>query len=251
MTDNLYRHCDLHVHTRLSACARGEMRLAAILDACARRGVKYLGITDHVDAHTNPAILREVEEELGRLEKPVEVFLGCEADILAVGRHCVTEEMKCMLDFIMVSANHFHDSAVAQPKAVSLEAVGRHFLEMFRYACSLDFVDVIAHPMLVFPRTFDPTCLYLIDESELAEAVGLARKNGIAMEISPRALSRDQLHFRLRFLAMCKEAGLKFAIGSDAHSLESVGQTAILAPIIDELGITDSDIWLPGRGSRT
>jgi histidinol phosphatase-like PHP family hydrolase len=151
----------------------------------------------------------------------------------------------------MLSANHFHDDAVAQPKADSLEAIGRHFLEMFRYACSLDFADVIAHPLVVFPRTFDPTCLYLIKEGDLADAIDVARANEVAMEISPRALVHDQLEFRLRFLSMCKDAGLKFSIGSDAHTLENVGRTAVLAPIIEKVGITDSDIWLPTGGGRT
>ncbi len=247
MSDNLYRRVDLHVHTRLSVCARGEMRLRSILNVSAERGVEYLGITDHIDAHVSPAILSEVRGELAELERPANVFLGCEADVLSIGRHVVTNEMRSTLDFIMLSANHFHDYAVAQPKARSLEATGRHFLEMFRYACSLEFADVIAHPLVVFPRTFDPTCLYLIKERDLAEAIDAARANGVAMEISPRALAHDQLEFRLRFLSMCKDAGLKFSIGSDAHSLESVGRTAALAPVIEKLGIADTDIWLPRR----
>ena len=223
------------------------MRLRSIVDVCAGRGVEHLGITDHIDAHIGPEILREAGQELAAIQKPVNVFLGCEADVLSVGRHMVTDEMRSTLDFIMVSANHFHDEVVAQPAGSSLEAIGRHFLEMFRYACSLEFADVIAHPLVVFPRTFDPTCLYLIKEDDLAEAIQLARANEVAMEISPRALVHDQMHFRTQFLSMCKSAGLKFSIGSDAHTLDNVGRTAVLAPIIEELGITDSDIWLPSR----
>ncbi|MCX8053395.1 MAG: PHP domain-containing protein [Armatimonadetes bacterium] len=247
MTNELYKRCDLHVHTRLSVCARGEMQLASIISVSEKRGVRYLGITDHVDARVSPVILDEVRNELARIEKPIEVFVGCEADILSVGKHVVTEDMRSQVDFVMVSANHFHDRAVAQPKGSSLEEVGRHFFEMFRYACSLEFADVIAHPLFVFPNTFDPTCLYTIKEHDLAEAIELARANKIAMEISPRALARDQLEFRLRFLSMCKSAGIKFSIGSDAHSLESVGRTAVLAPIIEKVGITDEDIWLPSK----
>ena len=221
--------------------------MSSIVKTSAQRGVQYLGITDHVDAHVDPGILRQTRDELARIESPIEVFLGCEADVLSVGRHTVTDEMRSSLDFIMVSANHFHDSAVAQPPSGSLEATGRHFLEMFRYACSLKFADVIAHPLFVFPGTFDPTCLYLIDEDEIEEAISLARSNDVAMEISPRSLAPDQLEFRFRFLSMCKDAGIRFSIGSDAHSLENVGRTAVLAPLIEKLGITDRDIWLPER----
>jgi histidinol phosphatase-like PHP family hydrolase len=249
MADNLFRKCDLHVHTRLSMCAKREMRLGPILDACAERGVEYLGITDHIDAYVGPEILADTRRELAGLQKPVNVFLGCEADVLSVGRHVVTDEMRSTLGFIMVSANHFHDGAVAQPVGSSLEAIGRHFLDMFRYACSLEFADVVAHPLVVFPGTFDPTCLYMIKEPDLRETVEIARANDVAMEISPRALVHDQLEFRTRFLSMCKDAGLKFSIGSDAHSLENVGRTAVLAPLIERAGITDDDIWLPERSA--
>lgn len=229
-------------------CARDEMRPASILEVSVKKGLRHVGITDHVDVHVGSGFLEKLRAELARLgEERVDVFLGCEADVISVGRHVVTDEMRSTLDFIMLSANHFHDAAIAQPPSNSLEAVGRHFLEMFRYACLLEFADVIAHPLVVFPGTFDSTCLYKIKESDLKEAIDLARANNVAMEISPRSLAPDQLEFRMRFLSMCKEAGIKFSIGSDAHSLENVGNTGVLAPLIEKLGITDGDIWLPDR----
>ncbi len=245
-TDNLFEHCDLHVHTYLSPCARSEMRLPSIVEVCAERGIRRLGITDHIFASTDPGILTRVKEELGSIETPVDVFVGCEADVLAVGRHTVTGEMKSTLDFIAVAANHFHSDTVAQPENDSLEAVGRHFVAMLAYACSLDFADVIAHPMVVFPGTFDSTCLELLTDDQLMEPIELAKENRIAMEISPRALAPDQLFFRARFYGLCKSAGLKFSIGSDAHSLANVGRTRVLGSLIRGLGITDDDIWLPG-----
>jgi histidinol phosphatase-like PHP family hydrolase len=225
------------------------MRLGAIIDVCARRGIKRLGITDHISASTDPGILDTARREIASLKRTIDVYLGCEADILAVGRHVVTDEMRSSLDFISVAANHFHTvDSVAQPADESLRTVGRHFVDMFDYACSLDFVDTIVHPMVVMAGTFDPTCLDLLKDEEIIPALQKARDNGIAMEISPRALARDQILFRLRFYSLCRQAGLKFSIGSDAHSLEMVGQVRILAPIIKELGITDEDIWLPNGG---
>lgn len=244
----LFEQCDLHIHTHLSPCARSEMRLRPILDACERRGIRYLGITDHISAASNAWILTETRKELTELRAPVQVWLGCEADILAVGEHTITAEVRSSVDYVMAAANHFHLPSVAHPLGESLEAVGRHILEMFRYACTLEFVDVMAHPMLVFAGTFDPTCVELLSDRDLEQAIEPAVQNKIAMEISPRMLTRDQMYFRMRFYSLCKKAGLKFSIGSDAHSLGSVGRTETLVTVIGELGITDGDIWLPDGG---
>jgi len=245
---SLYEKCDFHVHTRFSPCASPDMRVSSILETCAGRGIKYLGITDHVAAETDTRFLAEARRELASIDGPVRVFLGCEADVLGVGRHVVTEEMRETLDFVCVSANHFHTRSVAQPENGSPETLGRHFLDMFAYACSLGFADFIAHPLMVFPGTFDPRFLDLIEDDDVVPALKSAKRNNIAMEISPRALDREQLYFRMRFLFQCKEMGLKFAVGSDAHRLELVGQTRLIAPIVRELQLEDEDIWLP-RGA--
>ena len=105
------------------------MRVPAIIAACEQRGVRFLGITDHIAASTDPAILREARSEIEGYAGPVKVFLGCEADMLGVGRHVVTDEIRSAVDFIAVAANHFHVATVEQPPGQSLEAVGRHYLE--------------------------------------------------------------------------------------------------------------------------
>ncbi len=221
------------------------MRIPAIVDQCFDRAIRYLGITDHIHPHTDPRILRDTRLEVARVQGAVEVFLGCEAEVMDVGRHTATDEMVRELDFICVSANHFHLPWIAQPEGESLDAVARHFLRTFSYACSLEFADVIAHPLVVFPGTFDPACLDLLRDDDLMEAIKHAKTNHIAVEISPRALMRDQIDFRLRFYRLCREAGLRFSVGTDAHSLENVGRTQVLAPLVRELDLSDDDIWLP------
>jgi len=219
--------------------------VSAIIEKCFDKGIRYLGITDHVHPRTDSRILWDTRREAARIGGSVEVFVGCEAEVTDVGRHTATDEMARELDFVCVSANHFHLPWIAQPEDESPEAVARHFLRMFSYACSLDFADVIAHPLVVFPGAFDPACLDLLREDDLMEAIRLARANHIAMEISPRALMRGQTDFRLRFYRLCKEAGLRFSFGTDAHSLENVGQTHVLAPLVRDLDLRDDDIWLP------
>lgn len=248
MSDNtLYTQCDFHIHTHLSGCANRNMLLPDILNVCASRGIKYLGVTDHIFAYTDPVVLDETLQEAAMLSKPMEVFIGCEADILSVGRHTVTEEMKRKLDYISVSHNHFWVEGVTPPASVEPAVVAKHYIDTFRYACSLPWADVVVHPMVVASDLYDPASMDLLTDDQIIEALQLARANNIAVEISPRAFYPEQMEFRIRFLSLCKEEGLKFSIGSDGHTLEQVGQTNKLAPLIEQLGVVDEDIWLPSR----
>lgn len=244
----MFKQCDFHIHSHLSGCARAEMRLQPIVDTCVERGIRHMGITDHIFPHTDPAILEITRTELPRIHKPMPVYLGCEADITSVGSHTATEEMKATLDYIMVSSNHYQLPWVAQPPSDAPRAVAEHYLSMFIYACSLEFADVIAHPMVEVSGKFDPASLALLTEGELMQAIRLAKKNNIAMEISRRALIDSHVDTRVRFYSLCKEAGVRFAIGSDAHALANVGQVSILENLINRIGITDRDIWLPDDG---
>ena len=250
-TDKLFQQCDFHIHTCLSECARPNMRLPDILTVCAQRGIDYLGITDHVFPSTNPDILKTAGDELAALDKPMNVFLGCEADVVEVGEHTVTDEMRSTLDFIMVAANHYQLPWISQPPDMSASSVAGHILDMFTYACSLSFADVIAHPMCEVSGKYDPTCLNLLSDDELTHALKVAKRNNVAMEISPRALLPEDRRFRLRFYSLCKKAGLKFAFGTDAHSLNHAGQTWVLKGLVNELGIVDGDVWLPNAATTT
>jgi histidinol phosphatase-like PHP family hydrolase len=70
------------------------------------------------------------------------------------------------------------------------------------------------------------------------------------MEISRRVFWPGQLDFCAPFYRQCKEAGLKFTIGSDAHRLDDVGNILVLQPLIDTLGLAETDFWSPRNGAR-
>ena len=218
---------------------------AAVIQAAAGLGIEHLAFTDHIHDYTDLSILDDVRKEISSIDAPMKVYLGCEADIIAVGKGLVTPELISKTDFVMASANHFADPTISQPVSSDMKDVARHFLEMFTYAVSLKDIDVIAHPFFVVPNSYDILAPSLLTEKELAPAIELAVKNNIAMEISRRALSKKQTPFLLSFYRLCKEAGLKFSIGSDAHSLTDVGKTVRIKPLIDELGLSDKNIWLP------
>lgn len=245
----LFARSDIHVHTRLSPCGQDEMTPGAIIRAAAEQGIEYLGISDHIHPFTDHSILDSVREECRAAPDSIRVFVGCEADIMAVGETVLDTALAAKADFVMVAANHFQDPSVSRPAAGGMRAVARHFLDMFTYAASLELADVIAHPFFVMPDTYDPLAPAAITEDELRPAVELAAKNHIAVEISRRALTPEQKPFLINFYRVCKQAGLMFAIGSDAHRLADVGRTYLVEQLIVELGLKDEDIWLPRGGA--
>ena len=247
---SLYSRCDMHVHTALSPCGWSEMSIEAIIRAAEAQGIKHLAITDHIHPGTDRAIVAQVKEELSRAEKSIDVYVGCEADITAVGAHEVDQKLLELTDFVMVSASHFHETFISQPRSASKSDVARHFLEMFSYAASLDFVDVIAHPLYVMPDTYDQRAPAELDTEDLMPAIRMLKKNNIAVEISRRALAPAQTPFLLSFYRLCKQEGVKFSIGSDAHRLADVGRTKLVEPLVTELDLKDDNIWLPYGGAH-
>ncbi|MEN6372540.1 MAG: PHP domain-containing protein [Armatimonadota bacterium] len=241
----LFSRCDLHVHTHLSPCGWDEMTPEAIIQAAERMGLEHISITDHIHPSINPAIVHQLREEFSRIDTKVRINISCEADILSVRESVIGPELIAGTDYIMAAANHFGAPWVSKPKSSSKCDVARHFLDMFTYAAGLPYVSVIAHPLYVMPDTYDPLAPAELTEAELIPAIEVAAKNNVAVEISRRALAPEQRPFLVSFYRLCKEAGLKFSIGNDAHQLKDVGQTCLVEPIVRELGLTDEDIWLP------
>lgn len=247
---------DLHVHTHLSPCGQDEMVPAEILRTAAERGIAKLAITDHLYAFTDLSAFDEIrsefEEVKTRLDSSVEVYFGCEAEIMAPGQTAGSPELTERMDFVMAGATHFHNKGITDfPEGMDDRETALYILRTFEYAAGLAWIDVIAHPFFVVPRVCSGEVVGLLTNSELIPALELARDNNVALEISRRIFhTPEQLQFSKRFYSLCKEVGLKLTMGSDAHRLEDVGNVRLLKPFIDDLGFSDGDVWRPCNGVR-
>ena len=253
--ENLNLDFDLHIHTFHSPCGKKEMRPADILRIAAEKGITRVGITDHFYPFSDPGMFDDVRSAIAGLRSSTnavpEVFLGCEAEIMAPGRTIGSPELAERLDFVMVGATHFQNAGLTElPPTKDERTLAEYYLRMFEYAVSLPWADIVAHPFLVVPDACSPRILDHISDPDVLPLLESARENEVAMEISPRALFPWQAKFSLHFYELCKKVGLKFTLGSDAHSLERVGEVQILRPLIAELGLTMKDFWLPQSKTR-
>lgn len=241
---------DLHIHTFHSPCGKPEMVLADIIHTAVQRGITRLGITDHIYPSTDLGIFDNIRaaaaDACSDMENPPEIFFGCEAEVMSPGSSTATPELAKQLDYVMAAATHFQNKGVTDlPTGMGDRATADHYLKMFQYAVSLPWVDTIAHPFFVVPGICPVEALYLLQDSDLLPAIEMAKENNIAMEISRRVFFPGQLEFSVRFYELCEKVGLKFTIGSDAHALEDIGNVRILRPVINTLGLTEKNFWLP------
>ncbi len=247
----LLGHIDFHLHTIHSNCGKAGMtptRAAKILEA---KGYHSIGFTDHFDPVLSREKVRQIGEEISELNTSMDIFLGSEVSVYLPKwpREEVRRLRREHLDFCIMSPSHRPSGAQAEDFCrLPLEIQSRKVLDSFIEAIRGSFADAIAHPFAYGTSqiTMPEEVLCGIDEYELSWALETARDNEIAIEFSPRVLGVPRT-FLVKFIKLCKDSGVKFSIGSDAHSPESIGNDKQMLPLVREFDLRDDDFWIPER----
>ena len=194
---------DLHTHTDLTD---GVASLEAMVAAAQRQGYEYYAITDHapnliMQRMTDEKMLAQ-RAQVRALEASLELLHGTELNIGPDGS--VDWEADFLAGFdLCVASVHSH---FEQPRA----EMTRRFIA----ACENPYVNVIGHPTT---RRIGKRPPVEVDFGELFLACA---RTGTALEInaSPQRLDLPSDHIRA-----ARDAGVKFAIDSDAHSVSDLG----------------------------
>jgi DNA polymerase (family 10) len=195
---------DLHVHSHWSD---GRDSVEDISRACARKGYSYAAITDHSESlkiarGLGRAALKKKKAQIKKANqglKDFTVLFGAEVDIDSDGELDYGPETLREFD-IVIAAVH---TGFKQSK----EKLTRRIIK----ACQNKYVHIIAHPTGKLKGQRDP---YEIDFDAVCRA---ARETNTALEINsfPDRLDLNDINCRY---ALGK--GVRFAIDTDAHSLE-------------------------------
>jgi DNA polymerase (family 10) len=198
---------DLHTHTNASD---GRASIREMAEAARDAGYGYIAVTDHTQhatiAHGLDAkrLRRQIAEidRLGSQVRGVAVLKSAEVDILADGKLDLADEVLDDLDFT-VCAVHSHFNL---PRAKQTERILRA-MDNARFT-------VLAHPTGRLLGAREP---YELDMERIIEG---ARERGCILEINaqPERLDLNDVHCR-----MARDAGVKVAISTDAHSPEQLG----------------------------
>jgi len=195
---------DLHAHTRASD---GHDSLEAMAEAAAERGYAYLAITDHsrrltvahgLDEKRLAEQIESIERLNEKLDGRIELLKAIEVDILEDGRLDLSDAILKQLDLRVCSVHYKFDL----PRKRQTERILR--------AMDSPYFNILAHPS---GRLIGEREAYAVDLERLFEA---AAERGCFLEASaqPKRLDLDDAGCR-----MAKEAGVKVAISTDAHSV--------------------------------
>ena len=199
---------DLHTHTDLTD---GVASLEDMVAAAARRGYEYYAITDHApnlffQRMTDEKMLAQ-RDRVRALEAPLELLHGTELNIAPDGSVDWDEtglggQGLAGFDLCVASVHSHFD----QPRA--------EMTRRFVTACENPHVNIIGHPLT---RRIGRRPPVDVDFGELFRACA---RTGTALEInaSPQRLDLPSDHIRA-----ARDAGVVFAIDSDAHSVGDLG----------------------------
>jgi DNA polymerase (family 10) len=193
---------DLHTHTNLTD---GVAALEDMVAAAERRGYAYYAITDHapdlvMHRMTDEKMLAQ-RDRVRALDTGLELLHGTELNIAPDGSVDWPADFLAGFDLCVASVHSHFD----QPRA----EMTRRFIT----ACENPYVNVIGHPTARRMGRRPPVD---VDFGELFRACA---RTGTALEVnaSPQRLDLPSDHIRA-----ARDAGVKFAIDSDAHSVSDL-----------------------------
>lgn len=198
---------DLHCHTRASD---GNATIEEMARTAAERGYDYLAISDH-SKHlgiTHGLDVRQLARQMKAIDRlngrrlGVRLLMSAEVDILPDGKLALDNAILDDLDFV-IAAVHTKFGLVAKEQT-----------ERIIRAMDHPAVNIIAHPT---GRLIGERAPYAVDMEKLMKA---AKARGCHLEVNgqPSRLDLNDSHCR-----MAKEMGIKLALGTDAHSPDTLG----------------------------
>jgi DNA polymerase (family 10) len=198
---------DLHCHTSASD---GEATIAEMAEGARRLGYRYLAISDHtehvgivhgLDARRLSRQMAEIDR-LNAKYRGFRLLKSAEVDILADGKLAIDPGIARELDLVVASI-HTKFDLPAQTQTERL-------LRAMDDRC----VTFIGHPTGRLLGAREP---YAVDMQRLMRG---AIERGCYLEINaqPTRLDLNDVHCR-----MAKDLGLKLAIATDAHTVETLG----------------------------
>jgi histidinol-phosphatase (PHP family) len=241
------------------------------LEAARARGIEEIGVSEHIyrfrqalDLWTHPLWTENASDDLDaycEFVRGTPLRLGVECDFVP-GAEERTREMLAARPFdYVVGSVHFvgegdaavdHDGFDVWDAVGDAEAIWARYWDAFGECARTGLFDILAHPDLVKVWGRNRP----LPEGDLRRfyepAVEAVVAGGSAVEVSTAGIRKPvgELYPAPGFAELCVEAGVPFALSSDAHLPEQVGfeYDAALA-FLDSLGVEEICVF-EGRQRR-
>ncbi len=252
---------DWHMHT-WRAGGKDDALVEDIITTNAAYGLDLMGISEHIDRLDEREPFKE-KIAANRREAAVtpsgkmKVMIGTETSMINPTLCSLGDENAALLDYRLVSCNHYHLKHVENPEPKTAEGYAGHYLDMLWGATELGYADTIGHPFYhakLRKYDFDHEKLMAIlkayDTTRLTEVLKQAAAVNMAFELNPRHVD-NALEWFKELVQEARLHGTKFTLGTDAHDIAHLGYPdgdsgRTCGQILAELGIRDEDLkWEP------
>jgi len=245
---------DWHMHTYRGG-GKPDAIVADIIKTNEKYGLELMGISEHIDRVDQRADFKEIvkanRDEASTIKTKMKVMIGTESTMINPNLCAVGDEIPDMLDYVMVSCNHYHLQHVENPNSGTPQAYSDHYLDMLMGATELGYVDTIGHPFFhsKLRKKLGQEALFKIltayNEKRLVEVLKKAAKVNMAFEINPRSADLAIEWFR-DLIQEARLHGTKFTLGTDAHAISSLGYPPqpgrTCLDILNDLGLSEKDL---------
>jgi putative hydrolase len=200
---------DFHVHTSYNDHATPDLNVVSAVKYAESIGLRTLAFTEHVRRESNWIDSYVNEIETNNTKPNLKLITGFEAKILRDGS--IDCPPKYSADYFVIASFH----TIYGNKEIWMNAI--------KNAIQNPDVDVIGH--------LAPEPTFSLDKDELIEICQLLKDHGKIVELNAK-YNRPPMDWVLKF----KKYNVEFHLGSDAHSLNEIGEFNRILKLVEAVG---------------
>ena len=196
---------DYHVHTNYNDHSDSNLTVKNVVKEAERKGLQIIALTEHV-RESSQWIHNYLNEISNYKEKTnVKVIPGFEAKILSDGNIDCREEIA--RDYFIIASFHtnYYEKVM--------------WINALKKVIKNKYVNVIGH--------LAPESSFQINTEEIEEFAKLLRKHDKIVEINAKYKRPPE-----NWVKIFIKKGVKFHLGSDAHSLDAIGNYKSIIKLI-------------------
>jgi len=237
---SLVKKMDLHIHTNFSD---GNITIPQLLHINKVKNLTLVAVTDHYSEYIrikNRMFGNEIVEYLDAL-KGTGLLKSIEAEIFSDGSVSISKQHSKMCDFILGGIhsldgiNFWRDFQPILNPARYVDRV-RIALEV---AMESKIIDVLVH-VTWLPEAIRSQSKKLITSEWMKSLINTALDNNVAIELNDAWEVPS-----VEFVRLCLEQGVKISVGSNAHTVKDVGNTAYPLKILSYVKANVEDLFIP------
>ena len=196
---------DYHIHTNYNDHSDSNLTVKNVVKEAERKGLEIIALTEHVRESSKwiPNYLNEILHY--KQKTKIKVIPGFEAKILPNGNIDCREDIS--RDYFIIASFHtkYCDKVI--------------WINALKKVIENKYVNVIGH--------LAPESSFYINEEEIEEFAKLLSKHDKIVEVNAKYKRPPE-----NWVKIFIKRGVKFHLGSDAHSLREIGNYASIIKLI-------------------